>query len=329
MVLEIHLLQVSQEGVHTVAASAQEVAWDLVRAAAELAESLDRDARDQTFAFRDGRLIPAGTTASDVVLAWCPDRGWRSAIDSADPLVQLLDLYLPLCSATCRRPVAIGHLGQSLDGFIATESGDSQFVTGHANVVHMHWLRGLCDAIVVGAGTVAADDPQLTTRLVPGPHPLRVIFDPSRRLTAEFRVFSDSAAPTLYVCLDEHVCEGETHVGAAQVVGLPESVPGGAPAALLQLLRARGCARVFVEGGGVTVSAFLEAGLLDRLHLAVAPVIIGNGRPAIRLRPPTQLRDCLRPSYRVFRMGGDVLFDCDLRATAESEPASPQISRVL
>ena len=101
------------------------------------------------------------------------------------------------------------------------------------------------------------------------------------------------------------------------------------PAALLQLLRGRGCYRVFVEGGGVTVSTFLEAGLLDRLHLAVAPVIIGNGRPAIRLRPPTQLRDCLRPSYRVFRMGGDVLFDCDLRATAELEPASTPIARVL
>jgi diaminohydroxyphosphoribosylaminopyrimidine deaminase / 5-amino-6-(5-phosphoribosylamino)uracil reductase len=313
----------------TTLVTSREASWDLILAAAALAESLDCGARDQTFAFRDGRLVPVNPSASGAVLAWCPDSGWASAVGPDDPLGQLLDLYLPLCSATRRRPIAIGHLGQSLDGFIATESGDSQFVTGHANVVHMHWLRGLCDAIIVGAGTVAADDPQLTTRLVAGPHPLRVIFDPSRRLTPDFRVFSDGAAATLYVCRDELVTEGETHVGAARLVGLSESVPGGAPAALLQLLRDRGCARVFVEGGGVTVSAFLEAGLLDRLHLAVAPVIIGNGRPAIRLRPPSQLRDCLRPSYRVFRMGGDVLFDCDLRATAEPEPASPQISRVL
>ena len=118
----------------------------------ELAESLDRNGRDQTFSFRDGGLIPVSSSAPDAALAWCPDRGWQSAIDPGDPRGQLLDLYLPLCSATRRRPIAIGHLGQSLDGFIATESGDSQFVTGHANVVHMHWLRGLCDAIVVGAG---------------------------------------------------------------------------------------------------------------------------------------------------------------------------------
>lgn len=310
-------------------ASAREAAWTLVRAAATAAESADRADRPQAYALREGRLNPVDAAAGGAVLAWRPGAGWQSRLAPSDPGADLLDLYLPLCSATSARPIAIGHLGQSLDGFIATESGDSQFVTGQANLVHMHWIRGLCDAIVVGAGTVAADDPRLTTRYVPGPHPLRVIFDPSRRLTARFRVFSDGQAPTLYVCREEHVVHGETQLGDAPVVGVSAAGPGGAPGALLRLLRARGCARVFVEGGGVTVSAFLESGLLDRLHLAVAPVIIGSGRPAIRLRPRTQLSDCLRPSYRVFRMGGDVLFDCDLRATAEPEPSQPRVSRVL
>ena len=100
-------------------------------------------------------------------------------------------------------------------------------------------------------------------------------------------------------------------------------------AELLVALRARGCHRVFVEGGGVTVSAFLEAGLLDRLHMAVAPLIVGSGRPAIRLEPKDVLSDCQRPAYRVFRMGGDVLFDCDL--TSATRPAVPDggISRVI
>jgi diaminohydroxyphosphoribosylaminopyrimidine deaminase / 5-amino-6-(5-phosphoribosylamino)uracil reductase len=320
---------VSIEDAPSVVAAAREETWDLVLAAAALASSLERDDRPQAFVFEQGRLAAVAPGDADAVLAWRPGEQWQSRVAAADSRASLLDLYLPLCSATTRRPIAVGHLGQSLDGFIATESGDSQFVTGHANVVHMHWLRGLCDAIVVGAGTIAADDPQLTTRLVPGPHPLRVIFDPSRRLSPHFKVFSDAVAPTLYVCRDEHVARGETHLGIAPIVGVSSSGPGGAPAALLRLLRERGCARVFVEGGGVTVSAFLEAGLLDRLHLAVAPVIIGSGRPAIRLRPATQLSDCRRPSYRVFRMGGDVLFDCDLRSTAEPEPSSPRIVRVL
>jgi riboflavin-specific deaminase-like protein len=309
--------------------SVPETAWATVLSAARLAETLDADDRACAFATDPGgglKQVAAG--AEDAVLAWRPEHGWESRLPSTDPLADLFDLYLPLCSATARRPIAVGHLGQSLDGFIATESGDSQFVTGQANLVHMHWLRGLCDAVVVGAGTVAADDPQLTTRHVAGPHPLRAVFDPSRRLGPTYKVFTDAAAPTLYCCRRDLVSPGETTIGQASIVGLSADRPGGTPAALLALLRARGCARVFVEGGGVTVSAFLEAGLLDRLHLAVAPVLIGGGRPAIRLRPPLELRDCQRPAYRVFRMGGDVLFDCDLRAGVTAEPRG-DVSRIM
>ena len=214
--------------------------------------------------------------------------------------------------------MTIGHLGQSLDGFIATPSGDSQFVTGQDNIVHVHRVRALCDAIVVGAGTVAADDPQLTTRHVLGPNPLRVVFDPGRRLSPAFRVFTDRVVPTLYICARSSVSPGESHMGDAVIAGIDRNQPDDGAEQVLQLLRARGCSRVFVEGGGITVSAFLEANLLDRLHITIAPVIIGDGRPAIRLSPQTRLRDCRRPSYRVFRMGGDVLFDCELHVRADA-----------
>ena len=108
---------------------------------------------------------------------------------------------------------------------------------------------------------------------------------------------------------------------------------GGQVVELLDELRARGCRRIFVEGGGVTVSAFLEANLLDRLHMAIAPLIIGDGRPAIRLPPRATLQDCHRPRYRVFRMGGDVLFDCELKANgdpdADAPPGTPAVTRVI
>ena len=222
--------------------------------------------------------------------------------------------------------MTIGHLGQSLDGFIATHSGDSQFVTGDDNIVHLHRMRALSNGVVVGAGTVATDDPQLTVRHVPGPNPLRVVFDPGRRLTPTYRVFTDDSAPTLYICARTLVESGETRMGNATVVGVDCDDASGGVVEALQLLRARGCSRVFVEGGGVTVSAFLQADLLDRLQIAIAPVIIGDGRPAIRLAPHSRLSDCRRPSYRVFRMGGDVLFDCDLHADAE--PHSEQNAKV-
>jgi riboflavin-specific deaminase-like protein len=186
---------------------------------------------------------------------------------------------------------------------------------------------------VVGAGTVAADDPQLTTRHVSGPSPVRVVLDPTRRLSDRYRVFNDDSADTLYVCAASLVRGGETHFGRAQLVGVAELGDGIDVTAVQRLLRARGCHRIFVEGGGVTVSMFLEANLLDRLQIAIAPLLIGDGRPAIRITPPRALSDCHRPRYRVFRMGADVLFDCELGATPGDESmstaADPPITRVI
>jgi riboflavin biosynthesis pyrimidine reductase len=100
--------------------------------------------------------------------------------------------------------------------------------------------------------------------------------------------------------------------------------------ALLSELHARGLLTVFVEGGGATVSAFLEAGLLDRLQIAVAPLVTGSGRPGLSLPARDEIAECLRPRHRVFRMGDDVLFDCDLRSPASAPPeASGTLQRVL
>jgi riboflavin biosynthesis pyrimidine reductase len=87
---------------------------------------------------------------------------------------------------------------------------------------------------------------------------------------------------------------------------------------------------VYVEGGGVTVSRFLEAGLLDRLHVAIAPLVIGHGRRGLQLPPVERLQDSLRPAHRVFRMGADVLFDCDLRAggPGPEAPAASPLARI-
>jgi riboflavin-specific deaminase-like protein len=271
-------------------------------------------------------------------LVWRPAGGWHLLLDANHPQRPLLELYLPICNATETRPVTVGHLGQSLDGFIATHAGESQFVTGPENLRHMHRMRALCDAIVVGAGTVAADDPQLTTRHVSGPSPVRVIFDPMRRLGDHYRVFNDEAVETIYVCARSLTRPDELTFGRATLVALDDVEGTIDAAAVLDLLRTRGCHRIFVEGGGVTVSMFLEANLLDRLQMAIAPLIIGDGRPAIRLhQPPVALGDCHRPSYRVFRMGGDILFDCDLRAGADEarngesdgDPDQPPLARVI
>src|SRR5262249_44973875 len=305
-------------------------AWAVAFSAAQKAQSLSESGRRAAFVV-DWALAEAGDEHAEAVLnevadntaeaalVWRPESGWELHLPADDPHAPLIDLYLPICGATKQHPITVGHLGQSLDGFIATHSGDSQFVTGPENIVHLHRMRALSDAIVVGAGTVAADDPQLTTRHVSGPSPLRVVLDPMRRLGEQYKVFRDNRAETLYVCGRSVVAPGESHFGRAALVAVGDTPNGLDVAEVLGLLRARGCHRIFVEGGGVTVSMFLEANLLDRLQVAIAPLIIGSGRPAIRLPPQAALSDCRRPWYRVFRMGGDVFFDCDLRRRQDGE----------
>jgi len=303
--------------------------WDTVALMAAMAPALALSADRVVFAWNDDRLVSTDPADPRALVAWDTRTGWELLLPASDPRHGLIDLWIPLCSALPSRPIAVGHLGQSVDGFIATPSGDSQFVTGRQNILHLHRLRALCSAVIVGAGTVASDNPMLTTRHVDGPNPLRVIFDPARRLTGDYRLFTDDAALTLYACGRVHVGRDESHIGRATVVPLDSDLPVPAAAELMTYLRARGCFRLFVEGGGVTVSAFLEAGLLDRLQIAIAPVIIGSGRPSVRLPARDALRDCTRPAYRVFRMGGDVLFDCDLRVPAPADETDATIVRVI
>lgn len=309
----------------------QGAAWRVVLAAARAAEGAARFGRRTSYWLDStGELVRTGASDETAALIWDPGHGWTQPGSSSE-WDALVDLYLPICSATPAKPITVGHLGESLDGFIATHTGDSRWVTGRANVVHMHRLRALCDAVIVGAGTVAADDPSLTTRLVDGPNPLRVVLDPGRGLPANHRVFTDNGARTLFVCARDLAVEGETHFGSAEVVPVTGNTEGLDLDELMRALRARGCARVFVEGGGVTISLFLQANVLDRLQLAIAPLLIGDGRAAIRLPAPLLLGDCHRPEYRVFRMGGDVLFDCNLRSRADAPRSADaeHVSRII
>jgi diaminohydroxyphosphoribosylaminopyrimidine deaminase / 5-amino-6-(5-phosphoribosylamino)uracil reductase len=250
-----------------------------------------------------------------------PSQGFVLDPDAWHPeALELFSLLKPVLDRPPAGPAwVIGQLGQSLDGCIATRGGDANFVNGDEVLLHLHRLRALCDAVIVGAATAAIDDPQLTTRRVAGEHPVRVLIDPDLRLVPTLRAFTDRQAPTLWVCDATREADAARRVGADQVLGVPGlmkdgdalDVPG-----LLHALRQRGLHVLFVEGGGVTVSRFMTQGCMDRLHLSIAPVLVGGGRPGLSLPTATVMRDCPRPPARVFRMGADVLWDLDLRAGA-------------
>ena len=277
------------------------------------------------------------------LLELSPDRTWHSfgnAVQTDAAL--LLNRYLPLLAPQ----LVIGQLGQSLDGRIATASGHSHYVTGPESLLHLHRLRALVDAVVVGAGTVLADDPQLTVRHCPGPNPWRVVLDPLRKLPPHRRLFCDGQAPTLVLAAVPAPVPVPVPAPAPVPAAVPAPVPapvpvpapasapipapaanrtetallsvaddgsGFAPAEVLSLLAARGAHRILVEGGGITVSRFLAAGALDRLHVVVAPMLIGSGRPGLSLPAIDHLDQALRPAHRRESLGEDVLYELQLR----------------
>jgi diaminohydroxyphosphoribosylaminopyrimidine deaminase / 5-amino-6-(5-phosphoribosylamino)uracil reductase len=216
----------------------------------------------------------------------------------------------PLRSAPPGRPFVIAQLGQSLDGRIALPSGESRWINKDAALDHVHRLRANVDAVLVGVGTVAADDPLLNVRRVPGRNPARVVLDPKGRAPFTARMFAAADGARRVMVTAAAV----TPPPGVEVVRLPLTGERGLdPRQVVEALFAIGLARILIEGGASTVSRFIDAGAVDRLHVLVAPVILGSGKTGLSLQPIARLADAMRPPAQVHVLAdGDVLFDCDL-----------------
>lgn len=207
--------------------------------------------------------------------------------------------------------VVVAQCGQSIDARIATASGHSHYINGPEGLAHLHRLRALVDAVVVGVGTALADDPQLTVRRVAGPNPARVAIDPNGRLPPSARLLADDGTRRL-VITGAHAAP-KLPVGV-EAVKLATDDSRLAPAAVLAALRERGFHRILIEGGSNTVSRFLAAGCLDRLHVTIAPMIIGAGPSSVSLPPIARVDEAIKAPMRAHILGDEVLLDCDLSA---------------
>ena len=220
-------------------------------------------------------------------------------------------IFGPLRTGEIDDLLVVGQIGQSLDGRAATATGHSHYINGTEGLDHLHRLRALMDAVVVGVGTAVADDPLLTVRRVAGPHPARVVIDPNGRLPAAARALHDDGVRRLVITANGAVTPPP--VGVERIV-LPCAQGRLDPCDILRSLAARGLRRILIEGGPATVARFLEARCLDRLHVVVAPIILGGGRSSLDLAPITRCEEALRPHAVTHVLGNEVLFDCDLSA---------------
>jgi diaminohydroxyphosphoribosylaminopyrimidine deaminase/5-amino-6-(5-phosphoribosylamino)uracil reductase len=213
------------------------------------------------------------------------------------------------------KPFVVAQLGQTLDGRIATQNGASRYINGHAALDHLHRLRAAVDAVVVGVGTVIADNPSLTVRRVPGNSPCRIIIDPNGRIPPASKCLSDGGPPVFVVARENTTNDhGLDPIFVRAEADAAQPGSGLCPHAIVAALHERGMKRLLIEGGAFTVSRFIMAGAVDRLHLLMAPMILGSGYCGLNLPPIHSLDQAMRPLTQIHPLdGGEVVFDCDLR----------------
>jgi 3,4-dihydroxy 2-butanone 4-phosphate synthase/GTP cyclohydrolase II len=212
------------------------------------------------------------------------------------------------------RPNVVLKYAQTMDGRIATRTGDAKWISGEPERRVAHAMRAGCDAVLVGARTLLQDDPQLTVRMVPGASPLRVVLDSTLRIPLTAKVLSDDAA-TLILCRPD---AAPARRRALASMGVMVREVAGGPEGLriedvLRLLRSLGIASLLVEGGGRVITSMLQAGAVDRVVVSVAPTIIGAGVDAVGPLGISRVSEGIRLVNRaVYLAGNDVLLGFDV-----------------
>jgi riboflavin-specific deaminase-like protein len=202
-----------------------------------------------------------------------------SSAPSAPPdAIGLLGDVQPLAD----RPYLVVKYTQSLDGRIATATGDSEWISGDDQRSVSHALRAACDSVMVGVGTVLRDDPRLTVRLVPGASPLRVVLDSTLRIPSTALVLNGD--PVTVVFTTDRAAHSDRE--RLRALGVSVQVVAGSPAgvdlpAALRVLRELGVRTLLVEGGATMITSLLGDRLVDRLIVGTTPTILGAGTEAV------------------------------------------------
>jgi riboflavin-specific deaminase-like protein len=240
-----------------------------------------------------------------------------------------VDAARPALVRRAERPIVTVHYAQTLDGRIATRSGQAQWISSEATLQFAHQLRAAHDAVMVGVGTVIADDPRLTVRLVPGRSPYRIVVDSRLRLPPGSQVLTDGAAPTILATTAAAPADRREALRAAGIDLLVARATADGQvdlADLLVRLPSLGLASVLLEGGRGLLTSVLRGRLVDRWIVCIAPKLIGQGVEAVGDLGITHLSQAItfaQTSIRV--LGPDLIFDGTLAA---ADAASRRAARL-
>ena len=200
----------------------------------------------------------------------------------------------------------IGQIGQSLDGKIALNNGSSHYINEKESITYLHCLRSISDGVLVGVNTIIKDNPLLTTRKIKGPNPIRLIIDPTLKLTNKYKIFKDDNKNIIFTNSSKDKKFTNTTIVKFSKKNFTQNI--------YNYLKKTSLQTILIEGGPTTLSHFIELKLLNYMQFIISPTIIGSGIDSLKLKPISNLKNAISTKNTINRLGKEIIVTLDFNS---------------
>ena len=216
----------------------------------------------------------------------------------------ILNILLPILRKN--KKLVIAQIGQSIDGRIALNNGNSHYINNPKSIIYLHCLRSISDAIIVGSNTIKKDDPLLTTRKIKGTNPKRIIIDGSLSLNNKYKIFNDGNENIIFTKSNKNI-----RLNNSTIIRLKEK---NFTKNLITQIKKLKYKNILVEGGSKTISELINNKYIDILQFMIAPILIGSGINSLNLKEISNLNKAIRPKHNFYELENEIIINLFLNS---------------
>ena len=216
----------------------------------------------------------------------------------------ILNILLPILRKN--KKLVIAQIGQSIDGRIALNNGNSHYINNPKSIIYLHCLRSISDAIIVGSNTIKKDDPLLTTRKIKGTNPKRIIIDGSLSLNNKYKIFNDGNENIIFTKSNKNI-----RLNNSTIIRLKEKNFTKNFITQIKKLKYK---NILVEGGSKTISELINNKYIDILQFMIAPILIGSGINSLNLKEISNLNKAIKPKHNFNELENEIIVNLFLNS---------------
>ena len=216
----------------------------------------------------------------------------------------ILNILLPILRKN--KKLVIAQIGQSIDGRIALNNGNSHYINNPKSIIYLHCLRSISDAIIVGSNTIKKDDPLLTTRKIKGTNPKRIIIDGSLSLNNKYKIFNDGNENIIFTKSNKNIRLNNSIIIRLKEINFTKN--------LITQIKKLKYKNILVEGGSKTISELINNKYIDILQFMIAPILIGSGINSLNLKEISNLNKAIRPKHNFNELENEIIVNLFLNS---------------